>query len=131
MWWAGATLGGVTALAALILGLYALAYAGHDVDLGGNSYGCDGSACVAEHVAVSCLAFGSVAVYGVLLAMGPLTARRVLRVATRVGLAWAAVVAAFSVIVGWPWLVILAPGPVLMGTGSRMRRRARERRPRG
>ena len=127
VWWAGAAVGGVAALGALIFGLYALAYAQNDAWLGGYSYGCDGTACVAEHMGAALLCFGSVAVYGLLLAMAPFTSLRVLRAAGRVGLVWAAVTVALSVIGGWPGLVLLAPGPALMGTGSRMRRRAQER----
>lgn len=128
MWWLGAALGAASALGALIFALYALAYADHAVWLGGYSYGCDDRGCSTAHVGAALLCLASVAVYAILLFVAPFTSPRPLRAGTRMGLAWALVVAVLSVIGGWPGLALLALSPALMGTGSNMRLRAKERR---
>jgi hypothetical protein len=128
LWWLGAALGAAAALGALVFALYAFAYAEHDAWLGGYSYGCDDRACSTAHVAAGLLCLASVTVYVVLLLVAPFTSARPLRAGTRMGLSWAVIVIALGVVIGWPGLVLLAVAPALMGTGSRMRLRAKERR---
>jgi hypothetical protein len=131
LWWAGAALGAASSLGALIFGLYALAYAEHSVWLGGYSYGCDDQGCAAGHVGAALLCLASVAIYVVLLLVAPFTSERMLRAGERLGLAWTMIAVALGVAGGWPGLALLATAPALMGVGSRMRLRAKQRRPGG
>ena len=130
VWWLGAVLGAAAALGAVVFALYAFAYADHDAWLGGYSYGCDDRACSIAHVGAALLCLASVAVYVVLLLVAPFTSLRPLRAGTCLGLSWALVVTALGIVGGWPGRALLAVAPALMGTGSRMRLRARERRSR-
>lgn len=125
VWWAGAVLGAVSALGALVFGLYAFAYADQGVAFGGYRYGCDDQACVMMHVLASWLSFGSIALYAILLALAPFTSVRALRASARLGLVWAIAVSTLGLISGWPGLAILAPAPALMAGGSWLRLRAK------
>jgi hypothetical protein len=128
----GAVLGALTSLGALFVGLYALAYADHGFVFGGYTHGCEDPGCSTAYLTVAAICFGSIVVFGILAVLALLTSIRMLRAGMRLGLAWAGVVLAMTLLLtiadDWLWLGLIALPPALMGWGSRWRLRAKEAR---
>ena len=128
---AGAVAGAVLSVAALAVGLFALAYADGSVRFGGDAYGCGDSTCAAGHTLAGVLCFASIALWLGLGLLALPSSIRTLRYGMRLAVAWAAVIVGVSVLadatIGWLWLAVLAVPPLLMGGGARLRLRAKER----
>ncbi|MGD8684523.1 MAG: hypothetical protein PVG27_11275 [Chloroflexota bacterium] len=128
--WTGAVVGVLAAVAAVLVGLFAIAYAEGRLRVGGYDYGCSDAACALGHTLAGVLCFASIAVYVVLVVTSVLGSTRLLRAGMRLGWAWALAVVIsallLNVAIGWLWLGLLAAAPALMAWGARRRLRAKE-----